>query len=69
MVSEKDRQVVEDQTRALIANEIIDFIGKSREAGRSEHFLSGLSTAHAIAIGVFGGLLPQTSDEQQELLF
>jgi len=69
MVSEEDRQVVEDQTRVLIANEIIDFTEKSREAGRSEHFLSALSTAHAIALGVFGGLPSQKSDEQQELPF
>jgi hypothetical protein len=66
MASEKEREVDEERTRSLIADQIHQFEQKSREAGRSEHFLSGLSAAYAIAIGVYNTSDP---DEAQETLF
>lgn len=42
------KEFFERQTRRSVSYEIMNFADKSREAGRSEHFLSGLETAAKI---------------------
>jgi len=42
------KEFFERQTRRSVSYEIMNFADKSREAGRSEHFLSGLETAARI---------------------
>lgn len=63
------KELFERQTRHSVAIEIRGFIDKSREAGRSEHFLSGLEAAYGVVVGPEG--LPNVTlyDERQELLF
>jgi hypothetical protein len=43
------REFFERQTRRSVSYEIMDFLDQSREAGRSEQFLSGLQVAASIA--------------------